>query len=343
MHLIIHYNKHTKVHTPRRHDNCFIMATLPSFPQFDVKDQSNLAVRWEKLYLKRFKNLMTAMAITDASRQRALLLHYSYVGEDVNDIFETSPDHGDEKDFKEACEALTQYFTPRENVSFEVFKFRNMTQHDGETIDEFHTRLQMGAKYCELGENQQREIKSQIELGTSNKKLRGYSFRNPSISLDDLLAYARTFDETERQARGIEGAKGETSAQYEVRKIDFRQKQLPVTQRSKERRNPRQQNSKVNVPKICFLCGDNWPHPNNFCPAMNQKCKRCLKMNHFARVGRSGEGIQPIRSSKVFITLTLNPRQINHQLRVTLTQNLIFLLLATLTTRRAPNNRARTR
>ena len=137
---------------------------------------------------------------------RALLLHY--VGEDVNDIFETLPDPGEEEDFKEAREALTQYFIPRKNVSFEVFKFCNMKQHDDETIDEFHTRLQMGAKYCEFGENQQRDIKSQIELGTSNKKLRRYSFRNPSISLED---------------RGIEGAKGETSAQYEMRKVGFRQ------------------------------------------------------------------------------------------------------------------------
>ena len=75
------------------------MATIPSFPQFDVKDQSNLAVRWEE-HLKLFKNLMTAMDINDASRQKALLLHY--VGEDVNDIFETLPDRGEEEDFKEA-------------------------------------------------------------------------------------------------------------------------------------------------------------------------------------------------------------------------------------------------
>ena len=233
---------------------------------------------------------MTAMDINDASRKRALLLHY--VGEDVNDIFETLPDRGEEKDFKEACEALTQYFIPRKNVSFEVFKFRNMKQHDGEIIDEFHTRLQMDAKYCEFGENQQKEIKSQIELGTSNKKLRCYSFRNPSISLDDLLTYARTFEETERQACGIEGPKGETSAQYEVRKVDLRQKQLPATQRSKERRNPQQPNSKNNVAKVCFRCGDNWPHPNNSCPAMTQECKRCFKMNHFARVCRSGRKTQ---------------------------------------------------
>jgi hypothetical protein len=127
------------------------MTAILSFQQFDIKDQSNLAVRWEK-YLNRFKNLMTAMAITDPSRQRALLLHY--VGEDVNDIFDTLADRGDEKNFKKACEALTQYFTPRKNVSFEVFKFRNTKQEDGQTMDEFHTRLQIGAKYCEFGENQ---------------------------------------------------------------------------------------------------------------------------------------------------------------------------------------------
>ncbi|CAB4036583.1 Hypothetical predicted protein [Paramuricea clavata] len=80
-----------------------------------------------------------------------------------------------------------------------VFKFRNMKQEDGKTMDEFHTSLQIGAKYCEFGENQGKEIKVQIELGTSNKKLRRYSFRNPSVNLDDLLLYARTLDETERQ------------------------------------------------------------------------------------------------------------------------------------------------
>ena len=172
-----------------------------------------------------------------------------------------------------------------------------MKQHDGETIDEFHTRLQMSTTHCEFGEYQQREIKSQIELGTSNRMLRRYSFRNPSISLDDLLTYARTFDETERQARGIEGGKGETSAQYEVRKADFRQKQLPATQRSNERRDPQQPNSKVTVQKICFRCGDTWPHPDNSCPAMNQQCKRCFKMNHFARVCRSG-GRNPTNSQQ---------------------------------------------
>ncbi len=145
---------------------------------------------------------MTAMNITDASRKRALLLHY--VGEEVNDLFETLPDTGEDKDFKKAHEALTQYFTPTKNASFEIFKFRNLKQEAHETVDDFHTRLQIASKYCEFGENKDKEIKAQIELGTTSKKLRRYSFRSPGLSLTELLNHARTIYETEKQAKGIE-------------------------------------------------------------------------------------------------------------------------------------------
>ena len=169
--------------------------TLPVFPEFDLRDQINLATRWEK-YMKRFNNSMAAMDVKEESRKRALLLHYS--GEEVNDLFDTLPDTGEDNDYKEACEALTRYFTPKRNVSFEIFKFRNLKQESHETVDEFRTRLQIASKYCEFGDNKEKEIKAQIELGTSNKKLRRYSFRTPGLTLTQLLDYARTLYETER-------------------------------------------------------------------------------------------------------------------------------------------------
>ena len=62
---------------------------LPHFPPFDISDEPGAkGPRWKK-YITRFKNLMVAMNITDAARQRALLLHY--VGEDTNEIFDTLP------------------------------------------------------------------------------------------------------------------------------------------------------------------------------------------------------------------------------------------------------------
>ena len=48
--------------------------TLPVFPEFDLRDQTNLATRWEK-YMKRFNNLMTAIWM---SKRKAENVHCYY-------------------------------------------------------------------------------------------------------------------------------------------------------------------------------------------------------------------------------------------------------------------------
>ena len=55
----------------------------------------------------------------------------------------------------------TAYFTPRRNEEYEVFTFRQTQQISGETIDQFHARLQQMSKNCNF-EEKNREIKSQI-------------------------------------------------------------------------------------------------------------------------------------------------------------------------------------
>ena len=127
-----------------------------------------------------------------------LLLHY--VGKRVNNIFDTLPDRGENNNLTATCDVLTAHFTPKKNVSFEIFEFRKLQQASGESIDENHTRK--AAKCCEFHDNDT-EIKLQIELGTSRNKLRQHSFPNPSLTLTDLLGYARTLAETEKQASGI--------------------------------------------------------------------------------------------------------------------------------------------
>ena len=60
---------------------------LPVFPRSDPSpDAGDVVIRWRK-WTSRFKNLMTAINVTNDARQKALLLHY--VGEETNDIFHT--------------------------------------------------------------------------------------------------------------------------------------------------------------------------------------------------------------------------------------------------------------
>ena len=95
--------------------------SLPTFPAFQVHLDGNLGPRWKK-WLAKFENLIVGMGITDAKQKRALLLHYS--GPEVDEIFNTLEDTGEDEDYKTAVEKLTAHFNPQVNTTYEVFNFR---------------------------------------------------------------------------------------------------------------------------------------------------------------------------------------------------------------------------
>ena len=132
---------------------------IAPMPVFDPKtDPSNLNTRW-KIWIKRFQMYLKAANITDASQKRALLLYSA--GAEVQEIFETIPENGEDNDFDTAVTKLTAYFAPSHNIGFEIFQFRQSRQHSGETLEEFHTRFRKLSQTCEFDKPDD-EIKRQI-------------------------------------------------------------------------------------------------------------------------------------------------------------------------------------
>ena len=239
------------------------MATgLPPFPSFDAENQENLAARWQR-WFARFENLMVALDVEDDKRKRALLLHY--MGESTLDIFETLADTGTADDYNKACDALNKQFTPQKNTSFEVYKFRNTKQRVDETLDQYHVRLVQLSKYCEF-EKPDKEIKAQIELGRMSKQLRRHAFCSPKLTLSELLAFGRTQEITESDAKGIEHDFKRDLKVQDVQQVQVR----PQTVRKRK----------------CFKCGYSWPHLAA-CPAKGKTCNKCKGYNHFARCCKS--------------------------------------------------------
>ena len=78
------------------------------------------------------------MNIKDDKQKRALLLYQA--GEATQEIYDTLEETGE--DYKTAKEKLDEYFSPKKNVDYEIFWFCKATQHPGETVDQFVTRLQ---------------------------------------------------------------------------------------------------------------------------------------------------------------------------------------------------------
>ena len=254
--------------------------SLPNFPPFEVHVDGNAGPRWKK-WLGRFERLTIAMGITDDKQKRALLLHYG--GPEVDEIFETLQDVGEDKDYNKAVEKLTAYFSPQVNTTYEVYNFRQAKQKDGETLDSFHTRLRNLAKTCDFA-NPDKEIKEQIILNCQSNPLRRKALRE-DLDLAGLMKAGRALELSEVQAKDFENKDKTVNAIKPPQKGTLtqpkgKQRRPQNRQESRNRDKSRKGNGK------CRNCGGIYPHRDS-CPAKNKKCTSCGKLNHFAQVCRT--------------------------------------------------------
>lgn len=247
-------------------------SALPNFPPFNVND-SAVDIRWRK-WTNRLENLLVGMDVKDKKRQRALLLHYA--GEEVNEIFETLSDTGD--DYATAKGKLTEYFAPKKNTEFEVYKFRQAKQQQDEGIDSFLTRLRQLSINCEFPDTD-KEVKSQIIQGCSSSRLRRRALREDQ-SLENLLKLARAMEFSDKQASEIE----QTENTNAIRSYKRRSKKTGNRMKNKFKYSDK--DTKVKK-QTCRNCGGQYPHTDSPCPAKGKLCHACKKLNHFASVCRS--------------------------------------------------------
>ena len=247
--------------------------TTQIFPQFDVDgDPTTVAARWAK-YVEKFENYLLAMNITDAKRQRALLLHFA--GDRIYDVFSTLPDTGD--NFVKAVQALEKYFKPTKNIEYSVYQFRKEVQGE-DTMDQYATRLRQLAKNCDF-HDKDREIKAQIVQGCTSSRLRRKALREPELSLTQLLDAARALEMSEVQAKGIEGASGS------VPETEARVNKVKHFNRNKSSGFKSGHSAKPAQKKTCLNCDQAFPHAGGktSCPAYRKDCNYCKKPNHFAK------------------------------------------------------------
>ena len=117
---------------------------------------------------------------------------------------------GTEDDYKTAQEKLDAYFSPKENVDYEILQFRQAVQQPGETVDQFATRLRKIAVNCDF-HDVNKEIKAAIIQNCQLKGLRRYSLRQDALTLEGLLAKVHSLEASEMQAIGMEKSHPHTS------------------------------------------------------------------------------------------------------------------------------------
>ncbi|XP_053389269.1 uncharacterized protein K02A2.6-like [Mercenaria mercenaria] len=262
---------------------------LPVFPAFSV-NEPGIGPRWKK-WTNRFENLMIGMNIKDKTRQRALFLHY--VGEEVNDIFNTLQGTGD--DYETAKTQLTEYFAPKKCTEYEIFKFRQAKQDSSENVDSFHTRLRALSRNCEFPDTD-KEIKSQIVQGCTSTRLRRKALRD-DLTLDNLIKGARALELSDLQASEIEN----NSKNDAVNVMKSKHKSASTKHNSYSTRKK----------ATCKYCGYEYPHQSGKCPADGKTCTYCKKKGHFENVCRSKQrNLNSLQSSRPNLTIQINGQSV---------------------------------
>lgn len=249
--------------------------------------------------------MLCALDITDDRRKKALLLHYC--GDETYDIYDSFSDmdkgigstrevtdvNGEQvnlpDEYNKLCNSFKMYFTPKQNLSFEVYKFRQAKQEPGEGIDSFYTRLRTLAGTCEFHDKDS-EIAAQIIQGCTSSRIRRRALRD-NYTLDKLIEETRALELSEKRATEMEAsiAKPVNAVRQEGvhsrgrSRGHFRGRARGRARgRGAGRGNPQQV---TNSNDRCGNCGGDKNHKR--CPAVGLECRNCKKLNHFAKVCRS--------------------------------------------------------
>ena len=162
---------------------------IPPVPDFqpDAELGASLASRW-RAWLADFEMFITASGITNATRKRTLLLYLA--GSRVREIFQHLHDVGNADDYDAAKAKLTTHFEPQKNRHYEVYRFRETNQEQGETLHQYHTRLRALSTACEFQELEF-EIEQQVVVGGLSSRIRRRALRDPAYNLPKMLLDGR--------------------------------------------------------------------------------------------------------------------------------------------------------
>lgn len=213
-------------------------------------------------------------------RRRALLLHLA--GQDVQDIFSTFPWTGEVTDYAAAVDALNTYFVPQVNAAYARQTFHKVSQKQGETVQQFCTRLRQAAKDCDFQGDKDNQIRDAILSKCCSEYVRRKLLEEgPHLTLARALEVASQCERVEEQLAAMsmysDKKEGETVSRIATNKGKYI--------KPKDKRK----NSDVSkMERQCYRCGySDHMGKDPKCPARGQTCHKCNGKDHFSKMCRT--------------------------------------------------------
>ena len=208
-----------------------------------------------------------------------------WVGDKGLDVFEgfTFDEPADAKKLDIVLKKFKDYCTPRKNYIMAALKFNERRQGDNESFESFVTDLKILVKDCGY-KDEERMVRDAIVFSCKHTKV-----REKCIDLADRLTLEKAIEIGRSHEANLASlkklTKDENPSINAIEQVQYRQRDSRnrryTNKRHTEREIPSGELSSISKDR-CARCGFDKNHQK--CPAMGQQCRRCQKMNHFAKV-----------------------------------------------------------
>ena len=256
----------------------------------------DLGVNWRRF--KRSYELYheaSELGKKSAEIQAAMFMHC--VGEEALEILDTLDlTDAEKKNYKSLKEKLGGYFTPKSNQSVESHRFNQRAQGPTEKFDNFLTDLRKLSANCEFGNLRDRLIRDRIVSGIYDQKVKDRLLRESDLTLTKAIDICKAAEQTDdhvklltQHARAMEVNEiKKSSSKQTVKKKTSKHRNMDIEDNTKKEVQRRAESTSSNDQgyrgdKInCSRCG--FTHARKRCPAYGKQCRKCHKLNHFAKV-----------------------------------------------------------
>ncbi|XP_063903271.1 uncharacterized protein K02A2.6-like [Zophobas morio] len=169
-----------------------------------MRMEGNLAENWAT-WRSRFNNDLTASEVSkkDQTIQCAQLLHY--IGEEGFKIYTTFQfADGEAGKLSVLMEKFEAHFVPKENLSYERYKFFSYRQQGNQAFEQFVTELKKQAQKCAFDTLEDSLIKSMIICGVTNSTMRERLLQDDSLSLQKAIDLCLAIETSKQRTVAIE-------------------------------------------------------------------------------------------------------------------------------------------
>ena len=189
----------------------------------------------------------------------------------------TWDEEADKKKVDKIMKKFEAYCTPRKNVTWDRYVFNSRSQQPGERIDQYVTDLRSKAAQCEFGTLTDSLIRDRIVCGVLSDRTRSRLLKDAGLTLDGAIDICRADEATAARMKSLAtGEKDPSDKDLDLKLLKKGTMNSHAGDRQGQRTGAKQQKQFGN-------CGGRHT-PQQKCPAIDTKCYKCGRRNHYAKV-----------------------------------------------------------